>query len=191
MWQDDGGRERPDPAAPLRSCGACGRSAHGEGCRSRQRHERLPGLRGADVKCTTASRVLVTVWPIKEMQDERRNGWPLRPSFGQVLGYVEEGAPLGLPQPNRSASIYTSSHWYLDGYPNAPEPVSEAPRPHTAINPAADFESADEGYPGTPFPRPPREFTRPSFLPDSATGAARRCATTASMRRGPRASEIG
>ena len=40
--------------------------------------------------------------------------------------------------------------------------------PHTTLNPAAAFEAADEGYEGVPFPRPPREFTRPSFLPDDS-----------------------
>ena len=58
----------------------------------------------------------------------------------------------------------------MDDYPNAPEPLSDAPLPHTSINPAAAFETADEGYDGVPFPRPPREFTRPSFLPDSDDG---------------------
>ena len=85
----------------------------------------------------------------------------------KVLGYIQEGEPLTLDLPNRKASIYTSSHFYLDDYPNAPEPVSDAPLPHTTLNPAAAFETADEGYDGVPFPRPPREFTRPSFLPDS------------------------
>ena len=87
-----------------------------------------------------------------------------------VLGYIQEGEPLTLDLPNRKASIYTSSHFYLDDYPNAPEPVSETALPHTSLNPAAAFETADEGYSGTPFPRPPREFTRPSFLPDSDDG---------------------
>ena len=96
----------------------------------------------------------------------------MKPSFGQVLGYIQEGEPLALDQPKRNASIYTSSHFYLDDYPNAPEPVSETPLPHTSINPAAAFETADEGYDGVPFPRPPREFTRPSFLPDSDDGGA-------------------
>ena len=94
----------------------------------------------------------------------------MKPSFGQVLGFIQEGEPLALDLPKRNASIYTSSHWYLDDYPNAPEPVSETPLPHTSINPAAAFETADEGYDGVPFPRPPREFTRPSFLPDSDDG---------------------
>ena len=103
------------------------------------------------------------------MEERRSNGFRVRPSFGQVLGYIQEGEPLTLDLPNRKASIYTSSHFYLDDYPNAPEPVSDAPMPHTTINPAAAFETADEGYDGVPFPRPPRgEFTRPSFLPDSS-----------------------
>ena len=88
------------------------------------------------------------------------------------MGYIQEGEPLALDLPNRKASIYTSSHWYLDDYPNAPEPVSETPLPHTSINPAAAFETADEAYDGVPFPRPPREFTRPSFLPDSDDGGS-------------------
>ena len=104
------------------------------------------------------------------MEERRSNGFRVKPSFRQVLGYIQEGEPLTLDLPNRKASIYTSSHWYLDDYPNAPEPVSETPLPHTTLNPAAAFETADEGYDGVPFPRPPREFTRPSFLPDSDDG---------------------
>ena len=104
------------------------------------------------------------------MEERRRGGFRVKPSFGQVLGYIQEGEPLMLDLPNRKASIYTSSHWYLEDYPNAPEPVSETPLPHTTLNPAAAFETADEGYDGVPFPRPPREFTRPSFLPDSDDG---------------------
>ena len=96
------------------------------------------------------------------MEERRSNGFRVKPSFGQVLGFIQESEPL--------ASIYTSSHFYLDDYPNAPEPISETPLPHTSLNPAAVFETADEGYSGTPFPRPPREFTRPSFLPDSDDG---------------------
>ena len=94
----------------------------------------------------------------------------MKPSFGQVLGYIQEGEPLALDLPKRNASIYTSSHFYLNNFPNASEPLSDAPMPHTTLNPAAAFETADEGYEGVPFPRPPREFTRPSFLPDSDDG---------------------
>ena len=87
------------------------------------------------------------------MEERRSNGFRVKPSFGQVLGYIQEGEPLTLDLPNRKASIYTSSHFYLDDYPNAPEPVSDAPLPHTSINPAAAFETADEGRWG-PLPTP-------------------------------------
>ena len=104
------------------------------------------------------------------MEERRRGGFRVKPSFDQVLGYIQEGEPLALDLPKRNASIYTSSHFYLDNFPNASEPLSDAPMPHTTLNPAAAFETADEGYEGVPFPRPPREFTRPSFLPDSDDG---------------------
>ena len=104
------------------------------------------------------------------MEEQRRGGFRVKPSFGQVLGYIQEREPLALDLPKRNASIYTSSHFYLNNFPNASEPLSDAPMPHTTLNPAAAFETADEGYEGVPFPRPPREFTRPSFLPDSDDG---------------------
>ena len=68
------------------------------------------------------------------------------------------------------------------------------PRPHTTINPAAAFETADEGYSGTPFPRPPRDFTRPSFLPDSDDGGmdpGQALRNDGQTRRGPRRSGAG
>ena len=42
------------------------------------------------------------------MEERRQNGFHVRPSFGQVLGYIPEGEPLSLDLPNRKASIYTS-----------------------------------------------------------------------------------
>ena len=104
------------------------------------------------------------------MEERRRGGFRVKPSFGQVLGYIQEGEPLALDLPNRKASTFTASHFWLDDYPNASEPLSDVPTPHTTLNAAAAFETADEGYEGVPFPRPPREFTRPSFLPDSDDG---------------------
>ena len=105
------------------------------------------------------------------MEERRQNGFHVRPSFGQVLGYIQEGGPLSLDLPNRKASIYTSSHWYLDDYPNAPEPISDAPMPHTQLNPAAAFETADEGYDGVPFPGRPESSPGPPSSPTATTGA--------------------
>ena len=92
------------------------------------------------------------------------------PAERQGVHRMARDVALALDLPNRKASTFTASHFWLDDYPNASEPLSDAPTPHTTLNPAAAFETADEGYEGVPFPRPPREFTRPSFLPDSDDG---------------------
>ena len=42
-----------------------------------------------------------------------------------------EGEPsFSIPLPNRNASIYRSSHFYLDEFPQSTEPLAENPRPH-------------------------------------------------------------
>ena len=119
------------------------------------------------------------------MEERRSNGFRVTPNFGQVLGYIAEGEPLDIPLPNRKASIYTSSHFYLDDFPNAPEPISDAPLPHTSLNPALAFETADEGYDGVPFPDPSLAPQESSLGPRScptptmeAWTQARPCATT-------------
>ena len=104
------------------------------------------------------------------MEEQRALGFRKRPRFSEVLDYIEEGEPLGFPLPNRNATIYTSSHFYLDDFPQSTEPLAENPRPHTHLGAAIedDFESADDGYQGRPFP----QMRRPSFLqpgPDTDT----------------------
>ena len=42
-----------------------------------------------------------------KMEERRSNGFRVKPSFGQVLGYIQEGEPLTLDLPNPKASIYT------------------------------------------------------------------------------------
>ena len=89
-------------------------------------------------------------------------GFRQRPSFKDVLGYIEEGEPVNLPLPNRRASAYAQSHFYLDDLPQSTEPLDENPRPHSELGARIedDFVSADEGYQGRPFP----QMRRPSFL---------------------------
>ena len=49
------------------------------------------------------------------MEEHRAFGFRVRPRFSEVLEYIEEGEPsFGIPLPNRNASIYRSSHFYLD-----------------------------------------------------------------------------
>ena len=92
------------------------------------------------------------------MEERRAHGFRVRPSYGQVLGYIAEGEPLPINLPNRNASILTSSHFWLQDYPQSSEP-EPAPLPHTTVDPAAAYEDANEGYDGVPFPR--RDFLRP------------------------------
>ena len=75
-----------------------------------------------------------------------------------VLGYIEEGEPVNLPLPNRRASQFVQSHFYLDDLPQSTEPLDENPRPHSELGARIedDFVSADEG----PFP----QMRRPSFF---------------------------
>ena len=79
-----------------------------------------------------------------------------------MLGYIEEGEPVNLPLPNRRASQYVQSHFYLDDLPQSTEPLDENPRPHSELGARVEdeFVSADEGYQGRPFP----QMRRPSFL---------------------------
>ena len=113
-------------------------------------------------------------WPRasrQNMEEQRAFGFRVRPRFSEVLEYIEEGEPsFGIPLPNRNASIYRSSHFYLDEFPQSTHPLAENPRPHTQLGAAIenDFESADDGYQGRPFP----QLQRPSFLqpgPDTDT----------------------
>ena len=112
------------------------------------------------------------------MEEQRAFGFRVRPRFSEVLEYIEEGEPsFGIPLPNRNASIYRSSHFYLDEFPQSTEPLAENPRPHTQLGAAIenDFESADDGYQGRPFPHLQRpSFLQPGFDTDTEDEAYRR-----------------
>ena len=106
-----------------------------------------------------------------------------------MLGYIEEGEPVNLPLPNRRASQFVQSHFYLGDLPQSTEPLDENPRPHSELGARIedDFVSADEGYQGRPFP----QMRRPSFLgpgpeTDSESGPTRLFAAMALMRPGRR-----
>ena len=120
-------------------------------------------------------------WPRasrQNMEEQRAFGLRVRPRFSEVLEYIDEGEPsFGIPLPNRNASIYRSSHFYLDEFPQSTEPLAENPRPHTQLGAAIenDFESADDGYQGRPFPHLQRpSFLQPGFDTDTEDEAYRR-----------------
>ena len=86
------------------------------------------------------------------MEERRQCGFRIRPNYGQVLGYIQEGEPIGLELPKRNASVYMASHFYLDDFPQSSDRLTDQPMPHTHVNPADAFEADDQGYRGR---RPP------------------------------------
>ena len=86
----------------------------------------------------------------------------MMPVVSNVIFRVEWNLCKNLPLPNRRASQFVQSHFYLDDLPQSTEPLDENPRPHSELGARIedDFVSADEGYQGRPFP----QMRRPSFL---------------------------
>ena len=52
----------------------------------------------------------------KEMKTLRAHGFNQRPRFEQVVGYLERNEPLPLDQPDRKATSFITSHFYLDDF---------------------------------------------------------------------------
>ena len=48
------------------------------------------------------------------MKTLRAHGFNQRPRFEQVVGYLERNEPLPLDQPDRKATSFVTSHFYLD-----------------------------------------------------------------------------
>ena len=84
------------------------------------------------------------------------------PGFVPAQRPRPRAAASGVRLPNRRASQFVQSHFYLDDLPQSTEPLDENPTPHSELGARIedDFVSADEGYQGRPFP----QMRRPSFL---------------------------
>ena len=50
------------------------------------------------------------------MKTLRAHGFNQRPRFEQVVGYLERNEPLPLDQPDRKATLFVTSHFYLDDF---------------------------------------------------------------------------
>ena len=50
------------------------------------------------------------------MKTLRAHGFNQRPRFEQVVGYLERNEPLPLGQPDRKATSFVTSHFYLDDF---------------------------------------------------------------------------
>ena len=96
----------------------------------------------------------------KEMKTLRAHGFNQRPRFEQVV-YLERNEPL-LDQPDRKATSFVTSHFYLDDFVQSSEDPNPRPLQHTPLHPEDGFRTpaTDEdvrlarryqGYGGTRF----------------------------------------
>ena len=98
------------------------------------------------------------------MKTLRAHGFNQRPRFEQVVGYIERNEPLPLDQPDRKATSFITSHFYLDDFVQSSEDPNPRPLQHTPLQaipeegfrtPAEatddDLARAYRGYGGTRF----------------------------------------
>ena len=66
------------------------------------------------------------------MKTLRAHGFNQRPRFEQVVGYLERNEPL-LDQPDRKATSFVTSHFYLDDFVQSSEDPNPRPLQHTPL----------------------------------------------------------
>ena len=62
----------------------------------------------------------------------RAHGFNQRPRFEQVVGYLERNEPLPLNQPDRKATSFVTSHFYLDDFVQFSEDPNPRPLQHAS-----------------------------------------------------------
>ena len=67
------------------------------------------------------------------MKTLRAHGFNQRPRFEQVVGYLERNEPLPLDQPDRKATSFVASHFYLDDFVQSSEDPNPRPLQHTPL----------------------------------------------------------
>ena len=67
------------------------------------------------------------------MKTLRAHGFSQRPRFEQVVGYLERNEPLPLDQPDRKATTFVTSHFYLDDFVQSSEDPNPQPLQHTPL----------------------------------------------------------
>ena len=67
------------------------------------------------------------------MKTLRSHGFNQRPRFEQVAGYLERNEPLPLDQPDRKATTFVTSHFYLDDFVQSSEDPNPQPLQHTPL----------------------------------------------------------
>ena len=77
------------------------------------------------------------------MKTLRAHGFNQRPRFEQVVGYLERNEPL-LDQPDRKATSFVTSHFYLDDFVQSSEDPNPRPLQHTPLHPEEGFRTPAE-----------------------------------------------
>ena len=67
------------------------------------------------------------------MKTLRAHGFNQRPRFEQVVGYLERNEPLPLDQPDRKATSFVTSHFYLDDFVQSSQDPNPRPLQHTPL----------------------------------------------------------
>ena len=67
------------------------------------------------------------------MKTLRAHGFNQRPRFEQVVGYLERNEPLPLDEPDRKATTFITSHFYLDNFVQSSEDPNPQPLLHTPL----------------------------------------------------------
>ena len=78
------------------------------------------------------------------MKTLRAHGFNQRPRFEQVVGYLERNEPLPLDQPDRKATSFVTSHFYLDDFVQSSEDPNPRPLQHTSLHPEEGFRTPAE-----------------------------------------------
>ena len=80
------------------------------------------------------------------MKTLRAHGFSQRPRFEQVAGYLERNEPLPLDQPDRKATTFITSHFYLDDFVQSSEDPNPQPLQHAPLRaiPEEGFRAKDD-----------------------------------------------
>ena len=84
------------------------------------------------------------------MKTLRAHGFNQRPRFEQVVGYLERNEPL-LDQPDRKATSFVTSHFYLDDFVQSSEDPNPRPLQRTQFQRNVRLARRYQGYGGTRF----------------------------------------
>ena len=75
------------------------------------------------------------------MKTLRAHGFNQRPRFEQEVGYLERNEPLPLDQPDRKATSFVTSRFYLDDFVQSSEDPNPRPLQHTLLHPEDGFRT--------------------------------------------------